>query len=353
MKIAIEFIERLPERSIVLVCLLLCFLVGSTDYITGDFSISLFYFVPIAMSSWFIGKRTCYYIAMICGMELYIINLLVAQEKTSLISLRSWNALMEVGYLFLTAFLISKVRAEMEQSKQQTFALEVANNELESFGYSVSHDLRSPLVWIGGYCHSVLKHQGDRLDEKHRTYLMESCKGLQRMEQLIEALLGLSQIAQGDMTREPVDLSEIAKDVAEKLMLAEPGRQVTFHIAEGIICNGDQHLLRVVLGNLLNNAWKYASEREHIVMEFGMTVKKGINTYFVRDNGAGFDMTIGKKLFVPFQRLHDSDRFKGHGIGLTTVKRVIDRHQGCIWAESKEGHGATFYFTLWYSNPST
>jgi light-regulated signal transduction histidine kinase (bacteriophytochrome) len=253
---------------------------------------------------------------------------------------------MEIGYLFLTAFLISKIRAEMELSKQRSLALEVANHELESFGYTVSHDLRSPLVWIGGYCHSILKHQGDKLDDRHRTYLMESCKGLKRMEQLIEALLGLSYSAQGDVIREPVDLSEIAQGVAEKLKLSEHGRQVTFHISEGIVCSGDQHLLQVVLENLLNNAWKYTSEREKTVIEFGKTMKDGIETYFVRDNGAGFDMAIAEKLFTPFQRLHDADRFKGHGIGLATVKRVIDRHQGSIWAESKEGHGATFYFTL-------
>lgn len=347
MKNVLEFMKRLSDRTIVMFCLLLCILVGFLDYITGDFSLSLFYFVPIAISSWLVGKKTGYYIAIPCGIELYVINLFAAPENTSLVSLRSWNALMEVGYLFLTAFLISKVRVEMELSKQRSLALEVANHELESFGYSVSHDLRSPLVWIGGYCHSILKHQGDRLDERHRAYLMESCNGLRRMEQLIESLLGLSQTAQGDITREPVDLSDIAQNVAEKLKLTDPERQVTFNIAEGIVCSGDQHLLRVVLENLLNNAWKYASEQEHMVIDFGMTVKNGIDTYFVRDNGAGFDVTIAEKLFIPFQRLHDSGRFKGHGIGLATVKRVIDRHQGGIWAESEEGQGATFYFTLY------
>ena len=346
MKRALKSIKKLPERYIVMLCLLLCVLVGISDYVTGDFSLSLFYLVPIAISSWLVGKRAGTYIAMICGLELYAANLLVTSVKTSLVSLRSWNALMEIGYLFLTAFLISKVRDEMELSKQRLHALEVVNHELESFGYSVSHDLRSPLAWIGGYCHSILKHQGDRLDERHRTYLMESCEGLQRMEQLIEALLGLSHISQSNVTREPVNLSGIAHNVADKLMLAEPERQVTFHIAEGIVCSGDQHLLRVVIENLLNNAWKYASEQEQMVIEFGMTVNKGIDAYFVRDNGAGFDMAIATKLFIPFQRLHDSDRFKGHGIGLATVKRVIDRHRGGIWAESKAGNGATFYFTL-------
>lgn len=346
MKTVLEYFERLPDRSIVTVSLLLCLLIGFGDYITGDLSLSLFYFLPIAISSWFIGKKVGNYISMVCGVELYVIDLLVATGKFHLVSLRSWNSLMEICGLFLMAYLISKVRIEMEQSRQRSVALGIANQELESFGYSVSHDLRSPLVWIGGYCHSILKHQGDILDEQHRNYLVESCKGLQRMEQLIEALLGLSQIVQSNVTREPVDLSGIARNVAEQLLMSEPGRRVTFHISDSIVCSGDQHLLRIVLENLLNNAWKYASEQEHMVIEFGMTVKMGINTYFVRDNGAGFDMAIAEKLFVPFQRLHDSDRFKGHGIGLATVKRVIDRHKGEIWAESKEGQGATFYFTL-------
>lgn len=224
--------------------------------------------------------------------------------------------------------------------------LEEANRELESFSYSVSHDLRSPLVWIGGYCRSILKHHGDRLDEGPREHLREICEGTQRMEQLIDALLDLSQLAQGELTRESVDLSEIAKSVAEKLMSAEPGRRVAFRIAEGIAGTGDQRLLRVVLENLLGNAWKYTSEQEDAVIEFGVTNCEGKQAYFVRDNGAGFDMACAEKLFVPFQRLHGTDKFKGHGIGLATVKRIISRHKGEIWAESRAGKGATFYFTL-------
>ncbi len=346
MRTVLEYIEGLPDRSKAMGCLLLCLLVGAADYSTGDYSLSLFYFVPIALASWFIRNRAGKYIAMVCSMELSIINLVVAPEKAILLSFRSWNALMEVCSLFITAYLISKVRLEMDLSKQRSIALEAVNQELESFGYSVSHDLRSPLVWIGGYCHSILKHQGDRLDERYRTYLTEACKGLQRTEQLIEALLGLSRMAQDKLTCESVDLSDIARSVAENLILSEPGRQVTFQISDGVACCGDPNLLRIVLDNLLGNAWKYASEREHMIIEFGKLSGGEHVTYFVRDNGAGFDMSIAENLFVPFQRLHDSDRFKGHGIGLATVKRVIDRHNGEIWAESSEGNGATFYFRL-------
>jgi light-regulated signal transduction histidine kinase (bacteriophytochrome) len=347
MKAVLNYIGRLSDHSKAMGCLLLCLLVGAADYSTGDFSLSLFYFVPIALASWFIRNRAGIYIAIVCSVELYIINLVAAPEKALFVSLRSWNALMEVCFLFLATYLTSKVRIEMDKSKQRSIALEAANQELESFGYSVSHDLRSPLVWIGGYCHSILKHQGDRLDNRYRKYLTESCKGLQRMEQLIEALLGLSKMSQSKLIRESVDLSDIAQSVAEILILSEPGRQVTFQISDGVVCCGEPNLLRIVLENLLGNAWKYASEQEHMIIEFGQ-MSDGVNaTYFVRDNGAGFDMSTAENLFVPFHRLHDSDRFKGHGIGLATVKRAIDRHKGEIWAESTEGNGATFYFTLW------
>jgi len=346
MNTVFTYIERLPVRSKKMGCLLICLLVGAADYGTGDFSLSLFYFVPIAVASWFIGFRTANYIAFVCSAELFIINLIVVPEKGMFVSFRFWNALMEGCFLFLTAYLMSKLRIEMDRSRQRSIALEAVNLELESFSYSVSHDLRSPLVWIGGYCHSILQHQGDRLDDRYREYLIEACRGLQRMEKLIEALLGLSKISKDKLTPETVDLSNIARSVADQLVLSEPERQVTFQISDGVACCGDPNLLRIVLDNLLGNAWKYAREQVHTIIEFGTLSDGERITYFIRDNGVGFDMTIADDLFIPFQRLHDSDRFEGHGIGLATVKRAIDRHNGEIWAESSEGNGATFYFTL-------
>jgi light-regulated signal transduction histidine kinase (bacteriophytochrome) len=234
----------------------------------------------------------------------------------------------------------------MDKSRQRSIELEFLNHELSAFNYTVAHDLRSPLVWIGGYCRSILKHHSERLDEKPLEQLREICDGLLRMEQLISDLLDFSKLGQGELNRESVDLSELAKCVGEELMLAEPGRRVTFSIAEGVTSFSDKRLLKVVLENMLRNAWKYTSEQEEAVIEFGITNFKGKRAYFVRDNGDGFDMELAGKLFVPFQRLHDSDRFKGHGIGLATVKRIISRHNGEIWAESRKGKGATFYFKL-------
>lgn len=346
MKSIFEFIESLPDSLKVMGCLLLSLSLGVVDYITGDYSLSLFYFLPIAIASWFIGKMAGCYIALLCGLQLYILNLFVAPGKGSFISLRSWNSLMEVSYLLLTAYLISTIRTEMEKSRQRSIELEFLNHELSAFNYTVAHDLRSPLVWIGGYCRSILKNTSERLDEKPRQHLREVCDGLQKMEQLISDLLDFSKLGQDELTRESVNLSEMAKCVAEELMKTEPGRQVTFRIAEGVTCYCDQRLLKVVLENMLSNAWKYTSEQEEAIIEFGITNFKGKRAYFVRDNGDGFDMELAGKLFVPFQRLHDSDRFKGHGIGLATVKRIISRHNGEIWAESRKGKGSTFYFKL-------
>ena len=224
--------------------------------------------------------------------------------------------------------------------------LEAANQELEAFSYSVTHDLRKPLTIINGYCQVIEQLCGDTLDEECKKYLAEIYNGTLRMNQLIDALLKFSVLTRGELRREMVDLSDMAKTVAAELRRTETERQVTFRIAEGITVNGDRSLLQVVMENLLGNAWKYAGKQSEAVIEFGVRVVEGMLIYFVRDNGTGFDMAYAKQLFVPFQRLPGTDEFKGHGIGLATVARIINRHGGKVWAEGEPGKGATFYFTL-------
>lgn len=346
MKRKLKIIESFSDRSKVIICLLLCFILGIADYVTGDLSLLIFYSFPIVFAAWFIGQRAGVYFALLSSMQIFIIEMLVVPGKVPMAGLRHWNTLMEVCYLFLTASLVSKVRIETEIVKQRSIALESANQELESFSYSISHDLRSPLVWMGGYCRSILKNYGDKLDALSREQLRGICSGILRMEQLITSLLDLSRLAQGELICTVTDLSEMARSVATELTLAEPARLVKFNITEGVTGRGDQRLLRVVLDNLLKNAWKYTREQEYAVIAFGVTEIEGKYAYFVHDNGAGFNMALADKLFVPFQRLHSADIFKGHGIGLATVKRIISRHHGEIWAEGREGQGATFYFTL-------
>jgi PAS domain S-box-containing protein len=228
----------------------------------------------------------------------------------------------------------------------RAFDLEAANSELEAFNYSVSHDLRKPLTIINGYCQAILELFAENLNPQCREYLHEIYDWTLRMNRLIDALLNFSRLSHCELCLETVDISMMAKSVAVELQQAETDRRVTFRIAEGIKVKGDASLLRVVLENLIGNAWKYTGNEYEAVIEFGRTQVEGKPALFVRDNGAGFDIEYSEKLFIPFQRLPGSDEFKGHGIGLATVERIIRRHGGRVWAEGDIGKGATFYFTL-------
>lgn len=224
--------------------------------------------------------------------------------------------------------------------------LETANRELEAFNYTVSHDLRQPLNIINGYCQAIDTLCGDQLQEGCRSYLREVYNGTLRMDLLIQSLLNFSRMGNVEPSREMVDLDSLAREVILSLKMAEPDRQVDFHIADRIVANADADLLRIVLDNLLGNAWKYTGIRELAIIEIGVTHIDRVPVYFVRDNGAGFDKADADKIFVPFQRLPGAEKFKGFGIGLATVDRIIRSHGGKIWAEGEPGKGATFYFTL-------
>ncbi len=347
-----EYIEMLPDRTKVISCLLLSLLLGVLDYITGDISIDVFYFLPIAFATWFIGQRAGLFTSILCGAELFITDQFVAAGNISFVSVRSWNALIEVCFLLLTGYLISKVRTEVEQTRRTSLELDVANRELEAFNYTVAHDLRKPLTVINGYCQAIRELCGDKLEVKCKEYLQEIYDGTWRMNQLIDALLNFSRVGQVELRREKVDLSAMAHEVAAELELAEPGRRVTFLIPDGVGTDGDAALLRMVLDNLLGNAWKYTGVREKAVIEFGKTEANGKPVYFVRDNGVGFDNADADKLFMAFQRLPGTEEYRGFGIGLATVERIIRRHGGNVWAEGETGKGATFYFALGVTDPS-
>jgi light-regulated signal transduction histidine kinase (bacteriophytochrome) len=227
---------------------------------------------------------------------------------------------------------------------QLTSQLKAANQELEAFSYSVSHDLRTPLQSVLGFSELLVERCHAQLDGRSKQYLQCLQEGCYRMVQLIEDMLMLSRIKRTEMAKEMVDLSALAKSISSTLALTQPSRRVTFVIAEGLVTTGDAGLLRVALENLLGNAWKFTSKKQRARIEFGRAENPPI--YFVRDNGAGFDMAYANKLFSAFQRLHNASEFPGTGIGLATVQRIIARHGGRIWAEAAVGQGATFYFTL-------
>ncbi len=242
---------------------------------------------------------------------------------------------------------ISKLNTELEQRViERTAQLQATNRELEAFAYSVSHDLRAPLRGIDGFSLALLEDYRDLLDEHGKDYLCRVRQLSQRMSGLIDDILKLSRITQSDMTCVPVNLSAMAVSIAEELKGMEPERRAEFVIPDGIAGRGDPQLLRVVLQNLLGNAWKFSGRRPDARIEFGCLKKDEKPVYFVRDNGAGFDISYADKLFTPFQRLHPEKEFPGTGIGLALTQRVIHRHGGEIWAESTVGQGATFYFTL-------
>lgn len=234
----------------------------------------------------------------------------------------------------------------MEMLEARAVELEEVNSELEAFNYSVAHDLRNPLNLINGYAQIIMMVCGDKMDEVCTGCLQQTIDGVNRMNKLISALLDFSRMARSELHRESVDLSDIALAVAAELKQSEPKRRADFRIGEGIVADGDKVLLRLVLDNLLGNAFKYTAMRGEAIIEFGATEVDGQAACFVRDNGPGFDMSDAGKLFVPFQRLAGTAKLKGLGIGLATADRIIRRHGGRIWAEGEKDKGATFYFTL-------
>jgi signal transduction histidine kinase len=238
---------------------------------------------------------------------------------------------------------------ELEQRvKNRTLQLELINQELESFSYSVSHDLRSPLNGIKGFSELMLENYEERLDEAGKEYLGEIHSAAQTMSNLIENLLRLAHINSQDLRCEDVNLSELTHKIIKKLQSTDPSRQVELKIEGGQIVKGDPGLLEIMMENLLNNAWKYTSKNTQTYIEFSSTQMPGENkpAYVIRDNGAGFDMQHADKLFHTFKRLHSSKEFPGTGIGLTTVARIIKRHNGAIKADSIKGKGTAFYFSL-------
>lgn len=233
-----------------------------------------------------------------------------------------------------------------ERVIERTAQLEAANKELESFSYSVSHDLRSPLRAIEGFSKALLEDYATVLDETGEHYLQNVNQATMRMSELIEDLLTLSRITRAEIRRQKVNITQLAREVAQRIQPVNGTRKVTLTVEEGMIAFADYRLVNIVLDNLLANAWKYTSKTQHAEIEVGMKRTDGEEVFFVRDNGAGFDMSRASNLFGPFQRMHTLSEFEGTGIGLATVKRIIHRHGGRVWAEATVDEGATFCFTL-------
>jgi two-component system, sensor histidine kinase and response regulator len=235
---------------------------------------------------------------------------------------------------------LAETRAELVRD------LEHKNRELESFSYAVSHDLRAPLRRIESFSRAVQESQAERLDETGRRFLDRVREASRQMSQLIDDVLYLARVTRAEMREQEVDLSGLVALLLDRMAEAEPGRQIETRVRPGVAVTGDGQLLRIAVENLLENAWKFTGRTVTPRIEFGVTNVGGEPTYFIRDNGAGFDMAYADRLFGPFQRLHLASEFPGTGVGLATVQRVIHRHGGRVWAEGMPGQGATFHFTI-------
>ncbi|MDW7645220.1 MAG: ATP-binding protein [Desulfuromonadales bacterium] len=242
---------------------------------------------------------------------------------------------------------VHQIELQMQnaQLRQTRDELETANIELEAFNYTVAHDLRKYLTIINGYCQVIRDLRGKDREKRSREYLEDIYEGTLAMNRLIEALFEFSGVAKHSLRRQSVNLSTLAGEVVDDLIPAEADSRATFKITPEVVVEGDPELLRLVLDNLIGNAWKYAGASEGVKIEIGATSRDGQRVYFVRDNGPGFDMALADKLFLPFERLPGTT-IEGHGIGLATVQRIVARHGGRVWAESQKGKGATFFFTL-------
>jgi light-regulated signal transduction histidine kinase (bacteriophytochrome) len=279
----------------------------------------------------------------------------VLDQNSSLLMMQTYICVATLTTLVLAAAVeerkaaedqFRKLNLELEQRVQQrTAQLEGTNKELEAFCYSVSHDLRAPLRTIRGFSEVLLEQYRPQLDARGQDYLRRTCDAGLQMDKLIEDLLKLSRVGRSEIQHADVNLSAVAQEIATDLAKGDSDRTVEFVISPAVAAKGDERLLRLVLDNLLRNAWKFTRKRTDARIEFGR--ENGENSpYFVRDNGVGFDMTYAGKLFGVFQRLHSGAEFAGSGVGLAIVQRVINRHGGRVWADAKVNSGATFYFTL-------
>jgi signal transduction histidine kinase len=242
---------------------------------------------------------------------------------------------------------LRRYRTQLERLVQErTTALTAINRELEAFSYSVSHDLRAPLLSFDGLNQSLLKDYGDSLDPRAKDYLQRMRRASERMTSVFDGLQTLFRLTSGEIHRETTDISAMAAEIVEEMRAADPNRKVDVSVGEGLTAFGDPRLLRILMTNLISNAWKFTSKEPAARVEIGAEIVDGDTRLFVRDNGVGFDMIYAHKLFGAFQRLHSQSDFPGVGIGLATVRRIVNRHGGRAWAEGAVGEGATFYFVL-------
>jgi signal transduction histidine kinase len=347
------YIKSNPKAILIIIAVVVTTLIGYVDYLTGfELRVDVFYLMPISFVAWYISKKAGIYISLM-SISLIFFSDLLSNPDHHVHGVDVWNLSMILIFFIIVTLSLSHLKISSDEQRQLLSELQKAfddikttNESLEAFSYSVSHDLRGPLWRIEGFTEIIADKYSDRLDEKGIDYIRRILSSTQRMKDLIDALLKLSLYSRGNLNRSSVDLTALVRRAMEESAKSSPGRTVEMVIAEGVIADGDPALLQVIIFNLIENAWKFTKHRPIAKIEFGLTKIDGKDTYFIRDNGAGFSMANAKRLFNPFERLHSESEFSGFGIGLATVQRIIHCHGGRIWAESGVDKGATFYFTL-------
>ena len=357
-------INRVMEALLLLIALLVVSALNFSDmFAMGEkhYPLAFLFFPLLAWAAVrFEARGAVAFVSVICCLAIngtlhHLGTFAVVGTNGSLLMLQMFICVATLSALVLAAAVAERKTAQAEVSKliqelekrvqDRTAQLEGTNKELEAFCYSVSHDLRAPLRTIRGFSEVLMEQYKPQLDARGQDYLRRTADAGLQMDKLIEDLLKLSRLSRSDIQRAEIDLSAITQQIATELARGEPTRAVEFTIPPGIMANGDERLLRVVIDNLLRNAWKFTKKQPTAHIEFGKMNGDSL-AYFVRDNGVGFDMQYAGKLFGVFQRLHSSAEFAGSGVGLAIVQRVINRHGGKVWAEAKVNAGATIYFTL-------
>jgi light-regulated signal transduction histidine kinase (bacteriophytochrome) len=332
----------------------LCFVVGgmvagAAGALSAQLRVFFAYAAPaiLPLCARVVAERDELHLAMATMLLLFAAVMSVAAVRNRNVTATSIGLRFEKDNL-LASLAEAKDRAESLNAvlEEQTRRLERVNSELRSFAYSVSHELRAPLRAIAGFSEVLLEDCAQRLDATDRDHLGRISRAAVQMARMIDGLLTLSRVTRGSLNRETVDLTAMAERVAAELREAEAQRRIEWSIAGDLVADCDAQLVQRVLENLLGNATKFTGLVPEALIEFGALAEEGRRTFFVRDNGAGFDMDHARQLFLPFHRLHRDSEFPGDGIGLATVQRIVQRHGGEIWADGAVGQGATFYFTL-------
>jgi signal transduction histidine kinase len=348
----LKYLGSLSKSLLIISGLVFTVLLGFIDYLTGpDLSFTTFYLIPVALVTWFAGKGPGILISLVSAITWMVSDFMVKSSYSNFL-IPYWNMIVEFSISFLVVYIFSTLKTVLRREeelnrklRQNIQQITDLNKELETFNHTISHDLRTPLIVIGGFAKRLLKHYSGNLDDTGREELNIIQDNAQRMSRLIDDLLAFSRSERQQIKSEIVDMSKIAKKIVEELKVLTP-EKTSIYIRDIPVVYGDPVMLRQVLYNLITNAIKFTKYKEKAIIEIGCTIQKGEQIYYVKDNGSGFDMKYADKLFGVFQRLHKGEEFEGTGIGLTIVQRIVTRHGGRVWAEGKVGEGATFYFSL-------